>query len=353
MAEEFAEVDFNEERLEKRFRKAMETLARDPQKSIYGSCATRAESKAIYNLLGNDKFDTGEIIKAHRAATIRRMDGRPVILAVQDTTSVNYDTQQNMEGNGYISDKTMGVNIHSCLAVTPEGLVLGTLDQMGFNRRERKNTSLTREQQKNRPIEEKESNRWLATMENSGRDIPAAIKVLHVCDREGDIYELFDKAIQSGRSFLVRIAKNRMTVENAQILDKIRQTHCKGRIKVLIPRDSRHNLKEREAVLQIRYARYEIKKPQIKNKNKALPPSLPVNVIYVKEEQPPKGSEGIEWFLMTNEEVESDEAAYEKVGYYIQRWKIRKRSLRERFHHVLKSGCKEWILCGFNTPMVQ
>jgi hypothetical protein len=34
MAEEFADVDFNEERLEKRFRKTMETLAKDPRKSI-------------------------------------------------------------------------------------------------------------------------------------------------------------------------------------------------------------------------------------------------------------------------------------------------------------------------------
>jgi hypothetical protein len=65
------------------------------------------------------------------------------ILAVQDTTSVNYDSQQKMEGNGYISDKIMGVNIPSCLAVTPEGLVLGVLEQMGFNRTERKNTALT------------------------------------------------------------------------------------------------------------------------------------------------------------------------------------------------------------------
>jgi hypothetical protein len=334
MAEEFGDVDFNEKRLEKRFRKTMETLAKDPQKSIYGSCATRAESKAIYNLLGNDKFDKDEIIKAHRMATIRRMSGQPVILAVQDTTSVNYDTQQEMEGNGYISDKTMGVNIHSCLAVTPEGLVLGVLDQMGFNREERKNTSLTREQQKNRPIEEKERNRWLTTMGNADGDLPAAIKVLHVCDREGDMYELFDKAIQSGRYFLIRISENRMTVENVKILDTIKETACKGRMNVLIPRDSRQKVKERETVLQIRYAQYEIKRPQIKNKNKALLPSLAVNVIYVKEEQPPQGIEAIQWFLMTNEEVASDESAYEKVAYYIQRWKI------ERFHHVLKSGCK-------------
>ncbi|GHV22891.1 IS4 family transposase [Spirochaetia bacterium] len=334
MAEEFGEIDFNDKRLGERFRKTMETLAKDPQKSIYGSCATRAESKAIYNLLGNEKFDRGEIIKAHRIATIRRMEGRSVILAVQDTTSVNYNTQQEMAGNGYISDKTMGVNIHSALAVTPEGLVLGVMDQTGFNRPEPKNTNLTREQQKNRPIEEKESNRWLVTMENFDSGIPPGTKVIHVRDREGDIYELFDRAIQSGRCFLVRIVHNRMTSGNVQIPDKIRETPCKSRVKVLIPRDSRRNLKERETVLQIRYAQYGIKRPEIKNKNKTLLPSLKVNVIYVKEEKPPAGIEAIEWFLMTNGEVVSDEAAYEKVEYYIRRWKI------ERFHYVLKSGCK-------------
>jgi hypothetical protein len=37
---------------------------------------------------------------------------------------------------------------------------------------------------------------------------------------------------------------------------------------------------------------------------------------------------------MTNEELTSVEAAYEKLAYYIQRWKL------ERFHYVLKSGCK-------------
>ncbi|GHT71699.1 hypothetical protein FACS1894110_25170 [Spirochaetia bacterium] len=37
--------------------------------------------------------------------------------------------------------------------------------------------------------------------------------------------------------------------------------------------------------------------------------------------------------MATTEPVSTPEEAYEKVGYYIQRWKI------ERFHYVLKSGC--------------
>jgi hypothetical protein len=151
MAEEFAEVDFNEERLEKRFRKTMETLSKDPRKSIYGSSANRAEAKAIYNLPGNDKFNKDEILRVYRAATIRRTGGRHLILAARDTTSVNYDSRQKMEGNGYTGDKTMRVNIHSCLAVIPEGLVLGLPGRTGFNRAEKKNTVLTVEQKKNCP----------------------------------------------------------------------------------------------------------------------------------------------------------------------------------------------------------
>jgi hypothetical protein len=58
-----------------------------------------------------------------------------------------------------------------------------------------------------------------------------------------------------------------------------------------------------------------------------------VNIIYVKEEQQDKAIEPLEWFLMTNEKVETAEDAYEKAAWYMQRWKI------ERFHYVLKSGC--------------
>jgi hypothetical protein len=76
-----------------------------------------------------------------------------------------------------------------------------------------------------------------------------------------------------------------------------------------------------------------IKKPQILDRNEELPQSIPANVIYVKEEKPPKGLEPIEWFLMTNDEVNSEEQAFEKVRYYVQRWKT------GMFHHALKSGC--------------
>jgi hypothetical protein len=154
-AEEFANVDFNEARLEKRFVRTMETLSKQPGGSIWAGSGNRAEAKAIYNMLGNEKFDRDETARKHMEGTVKRTADEPVILAVQDTTGVNYHGQQKMKGNGYVSAKTMGVNIHTCLAVTPDGLVLGVLDQKGYNRPERREEELTKERQRNRPIEEK------------------------------------------------------------------------------------------------------------------------------------------------------------------------------------------------------
>jgi hypothetical protein len=82
MAEEFADVDFNEARLEKGFVRTMETLSRQPGGSIWASGGKRAEAKAIYNVSGNEKFDRHEIARKHREGTVKRMADEPVILYI-------------------------------------------------------------------------------------------------------------------------------------------------------------------------------------------------------------------------------------------------------------------------------
>ena len=105
------------------------------------------------------------------------------------------------------------------------------------------------------------------------------------------------------------------------------------RVKTVIPRNSRAGVKEREAVLQIRHDSFQIKRPSILNKIKHLKDTQEATVIYVREERQDKAVEPVEWFLMTNEKIESVQDAYERAVWYMQRWKI------EQFHYVLKSGC--------------
>jgi hypothetical protein len=65
----------------------MKTLAKQPDASIWEASADRAEARAVYRMLGNEGFDRGEIIRAHREATLRRMSGYDgTIFSVQDTT---------------------------------------------------------------------------------------------------------------------------------------------------------------------------------------------------------------------------------------------------------------------------
>jgi hypothetical protein len=290
-------------------------------------------------MLGNDGLDKEEILRAHQEATVRRMvESEKTILAIKDTTSLNYNTQTKMEGIGYTCEQTLGVNIHSCLAVTADGLVLGVLAQSPYNREQPRDNSRTHDSKKTRLLEEKESFRWVQTLGVSTINVPDEVHIVTVCDREGDMYELFDEAVRTEQPFLIRIAQNRKTIENTKILDEIKEKPCVGKVKVMLPRNSRKSLKEREAVLQIRHHCFEVKRPLILNKVKHLQAAHKVNVIYVHEEQSglksaDKAVEPIEWFLMTNEPVEDAQSAYEKAAWYVQRWKV------EQFHHVLKSGC--------------
>ena len=55
----------------------------------------------------------------------------PVVLAVQDTTSFNYDTHADMEGLGPINkrvDGAQGILLHDTMAYTTEGTALGLVD---------------------------------------------------------------------------------------------------------------------------------------------------------------------------------------------------------------------------------
>jgi hypothetical protein len=62
--------------------------------------------------------------------------------------------------------------------------------------------------------------------------------------------------------------------------------------------------------------------------------SLPVNVIHVFERKPPPGEPAVEWFLLTNLPVDTDEAITFAVDCYRARWTI------EEYFKALKTGCQ-------------
>lgn len=332
IAEEFKTLNLKSKRLEKRFMKSMSDLSEQPEKSIWLASGSRTNAKAVYRMIANEKCEKESILRAHREAVNKRNE-ESELLAIQDTMSVNYGGHGKTVGLGYNCEKeTLGINSHNCILVTPNGVPIGLISQ-SINTRAEKNGKKRNEKQM-RPIEEKESYRWLETMETAASNAPKQTKLIHIADREGDIYELYALAKKTGESFVIRAIHDRIDTESAHIIEVLRESEPQGEIRTVIGANHKMKIKEREVIFSVRYKSFKVKKSKQLYREKDLPPFLKLNLVSVKEEDAPTGIEPIEWLLMTNLELDTVEDAVRVIDFYKQRWKI------ERFHFVLKSGCE-------------
>ena len=89
--DEFATLDLNDLRLDRRARLILGRFASKPSVSIPAACdGQEAEREAAYRFFANDKVDDYEILRAHRQATVQRMAAFPVVLLAQDTTEFDF-----------------------------------------------------------------------------------------------------------------------------------------------------------------------------------------------------------------------------------------------------------------------
>ena len=181
---EFQTIELGDKRLEQRLKKLADDLSARPQAPINQASADWAATKAAYRFFENPKASEQKIFAAHRNCTVQRMRGQPVVLAIQDTTYLNYSHHPQTIGLGPIGDSrsdAQGLIMHSTLVVTPAGLPLGLLTQEIWARAGYKPQSVR--ERKNTAIEEKESYRWLAALRETGAAAPSFTTVITLCDR--------------------------------------------------------------------------------------------------------------------------------------------------------------------------
>lgn len=136
------------------------------------------------------------------------------MLAIQDTTSLNYTAHPATEGLGPIgasgADATLGLEVHSVLMSTLEGTPLGLLDVNAWARDPAEFGQAAA--RADRPIAKKESSKWLrgyAAADLAAQRLGARTQVVVVGDREADIYELFAAATKGQAEILVRAVQPR------------------------------------------------------------------------------------------------------------------------------------------------
>jgi hypothetical protein len=96
-------------------------------------------------------------------------------------------------------------------------------------------------------------------------------------------------------------------------------------------RGRRQNRQSRQAEVEVRGATLTLRPPW--RADRQLPPVV-VNVVLVREAQPPPGEAPVEWMLVTTLPIATAEQVRRVVAYYCVRWNM------EILFRTLKSGCR-------------
>ena len=328
--EEMKRLELPDKRLEERTRKILYDFSQNPTGSIPQFCTDGAAVKGVYGYCRNKGVEREAIVAAQKEATLGRIKagGYQRVLSVQDTTEYKFDHHPATEGLGPLDNaKVQGFFAHTSLVVTPEGVPLGVLWQEVWVREETAPPKAA-----DRPIEEKESYKWIRGLAESSRGFPADIELVQVSDQESDIYEYLVAPRADNVELLIRSYQSRQTVdEQKEVRSKLRTSQVRGKVEVEVTKTPQRAA--RTASCQVYYERVKIRPPRPRP---GLPPDLKPVTLYavlIREMRPPDGVEGLEWLLLTTLEVLDFDQACQIIRYYTLRWLV------ERFHFVLKSGC--------------
>ena len=159
-----------------------------------------------------------------------------------------------------------------------------------------------------------------------------SMDIVHIADREADMYDLFICAQQQSSKILIRAVHNRRVEHECKyIWDAIQESPIRGNTIVNVGRANQR--KPRKAKLNIRYETLNIPPPRNHLQRSSYKPVC-VNVILAEEVSPPLKEKPLCWLLITMLPITTLDDALQYVDWYSFRWLI------ERFPYVLKSGCK-------------
>ena len=263
------------------------------------------------------------------------MRKQEAVLCIQDGTDLNFATHPLCEGLDRIgrnrnSKGTLGLHLHSTLAVGGDGIPLGVA-RMEFSG----------------PDDEgPKTGRWLRGWRDSGRLRAGRAKVVSVMDREGDIFELFAaRRDEGGPELLVRARHDRaLGPGGGKLFQALRASPELARIDIPLERLSARNSArgqsaspgraKRVASASLRWKEVDLAVPEKRRGEFGARPCR-MRAVHAFEEHPPgrRGAAGVD---AADDGCRSGPRPRrgEALRWYRLRWRI------EDWHRILKSGCK-------------
>ena len=329
---EFADAELGDVRRTTRLVELAHLLAQHPTAALPEACGDGAMLKAAYRFFDNDAIEPQAVLLSHIEATYGRLSKVPVVLAVQDTTEVDWTAHHATQGLGPLGHLAcQGLLVHSTLAFTPERVPLGLVAQQVWARDPADVGKRARRKQL--PIAQKESQKWLTSLEavvNAHAECPQT-RFVSIGDREADVYDLLAAARPAGVELLIRAAWDRCVhAPERSVWATVEAQPVVAQLLLQVPR--RDAQPAREATLALRFCRLTLCPPRHR-KAEGLP-EVVLWAVQVREVDPPAEVQPIAWLLLTTVAVDRVEDAIERVQWYACRWGI------EVWHRMLKSGCR-------------
>jgi len=338
-AQEFLDVDLGDARLNKRLVGIAAGLLEKPETSLTRSVGSASAVRAMGRFFDNHHFDHNDIMTPHFEQTLARLEGHQTVLAIHDTTHLNFSSHRGTTGLGHVgtahSVDCQGIMMHSSLAISTGGECFGLLFEKLWTRpKHPKKTKLNAHQTV--PFSAKESFKWVEAVRSVDGLLGGLRKrpeIVWVSDRESDIYEYLAEVAALGQQFLVRANCNRVVDSPERyVWETLLSAPVAGYRSLDV-----HELDGtvRRTKLEIRFCALPLRAQRRKGgANVEKLPDIEITGLLVREAEPPENGEPIEWCLLTNVKIDTLDKALEVIGWYEKRWHI------ECFHKALKSGMK-------------
>ncbi len=323
-------------RIEKRAEKVMNDMLTFGKVVVNKFCASNTEKIGAYRMLGNTSFTFEAILKGVTAACSNNQGARH-LLCIQDTSEINFTHHMGRIGkedkdiDPVSKDDNAGFFCHPMLIIDPEQKIpIGISSVQLWNRSWNKKNRYERNY-KNLDIAEKESYRWIASVQETKEVLSETPLLTIIGDRESDIYEELATVPDDQTQLLIRSSINRTLFDsNEKLFEALAASKEKAFYEIKIKGNKKR--KNRIAKMSLKYTKVKIQKP-IKKSLVGYPPYVEMWAIEARElqESVPETEEPILWRLLTTHSIESIQDAMQYIEWYSNRWII------EELFRVLKS----------------
>ena len=317
LEEELIHLDLGDTRRNTRFESTVKKILDHPGIGIPQSGNSGSDIKMTYDFYNNEQISETAIMNCIQKATVVRCLNEDCVLFIQDTTNISFNS--DAEGLGYL-DHGMGkgLMVHGTLAVSEQGCPLGILQQHIWARKESEMGKA--KFRASRSIKDKESYRWISSMQKTEELLQGCSKIIHIADREADIFELFCEPRKPNSELLIRSTHDRKTLLGNSMWDEIEAEKTIVTFELEMPKTTTEGA--RKVQMEIKVGMVLLSPPG--NKKELLAQQM--YGLLVREVGATK--DGLEWKLITTVAVDTASVAMTLVRWYSYRWRI------ERFHYI-------------------